>query len=169
MQQYVPCSFNQEMHTDGREKRRKPDMWSPQERNEFIDVFLANGRDFKAVLERVKSKNKEQVRQFYYRSLGAWFSCHVVRTWLTSHLEKVNKLLRPFQYVIRDKSCAEAILALKCYWTLERRCDRSPKNVAGFAEELYRLIMENKPDARPLGSATSANAVGQYPGASQVR
>lgn len=68
--QYLPCSFNQEMVTDGREKRRKPDMWSPQERNEFIDVFLANGRDFKAVLERVKTKNKEQVRQFYYRSLG---------------------------------------------------------------------------------------------------
>lgn len=66
------CTFNtQEMLTDGREKRRKPDMWSPQERNEFIDVFLAQGRDFKAVLERVKSKNKEQVRQFYYRSLGA--------------------------------------------------------------------------------------------------
>lgn len=65
------CTFNtQEMLTDGREKRRKPDMWSVNERNEFIEVFLAQGRDFKAVLERVKSKNKEQVRQFYYRSLG---------------------------------------------------------------------------------------------------
>ena len=74
MEAPLRCTFNsQEMLTDGREKRRKPDMWSPQERNEFIDVFLAQGRDFKAVLERVKSKNKEQVRQFYYRSLGASF------------------------------------------------------------------------------------------------
>lgn len=55
--------------------------------------------------------------------------------------------------MIRDKSCADAILALKCYWTLERRCDRSPKNVAGFADELYRMIMEQK-------GATLNNIVG---------
>lgn len=97
------------MLTDGREKRRKPDMWSVNERNEFIEVFLAQGRDFKAVLERVKSKNKEQVRQFYYRSLGTpttRFLLFPARpsalgpTWLTSSSRKGQQA--PATLPVRD-------------------------------------------------------------------
>jgi hypothetical protein len=51
-------------------KRRKPDMWTNEERWIFVETFLQNGRDFKTITDKVKTKNKEQVRQYYYRALG---------------------------------------------------------------------------------------------------
>jgi hypothetical protein len=47
--------------------------WTREERGLFRDAFLAIGRDFKSISERVKSKSKEQSRQYYYRALGAAF------------------------------------------------------------------------------------------------
>ncbi len=37
-----------------------------------METFSQNGRDFNIITEKVKTKNKEQVRQYYYRALGEW-------------------------------------------------------------------------------------------------
>jgi len=99
-------------------------MWTVEERNLFIDTFLVYGRDFKSIAERLKSKNKEQIRQYYYRAL-----------------EKVNKLLKPYDMTIKDKSCSDAVQALKYYWSLERSGNIT---AAALGQQLYHSINYTK-------------------------
>ncbi len=65
--------------------------------------------------------------------------------------ERINKLLKPYDYQIRDKRCIEAILAIQCFWSLEKTkttkkkneqvsFEQANKNTSTFARELYLMI-----------------------------
>ncbi len=54
------------------QQQRKIDFWTNEERWIFMETVLQNGRDFNLITEKLKTKIKEQVRQYYYRTLGEW-------------------------------------------------------------------------------------------------
>ncbi len=55
-----------------KQQQRKIDFWTNEERWIFMETFLQNGRNFNLITEKLKTKNKEQIRQYYYRTLGEW-------------------------------------------------------------------------------------------------
>ncbi|PRP88155.1 hypothetical protein PROFUN_03978 [Planoprotostelium fungivorum] len=81
--------------------KRHWESWSLNEMNAFFNGLKTCGKDFEQITNGVGTKNYDQVRYFYYRTLN-----------------KVMKLLKPNK--IDKKDLKDVFNALFCYWDLRK-------------------------------------------------
>ncbi|XP_071706570.1 TSL-kinase interacting protein 1 [Rutidosis leptorrhynchoides] len=129
--------------------------WTRQEEESFFNALRQVGKNFEKITARVQSKNKDQVRHYYYR---------LVR--------RMNKLLGPELY-LDAKNHKETNAAMLRWWSLleKHSCKASklhlkPRRFKIFLETLeHQLLKDRKKNIkkRPLQaencSVTSSNPV----------
>lgn len=129
--------------------------WTRQEEESFFNALRQVGKNFEKITSRVQSKNKDQVRHYYYR---------LVR--------RMNKLLGP-ELSLDAKNSKETNAAMLRWWSLlEKHCCKAsklhlkPRRFKIFLEALeHQLLKDRKKNIkkRPCqgenGSITPSNSV----------
>jgi len=110
-------------------KKRSWESWSATENNAFFIALRENGRDFDKLTAQVGTKNRDQVRDYYYRLV-----------------KKVSAILNGVGYTLDKKNLEQVLHSLLCFWQLKQKIDneggstKSPdKNFANALLELVQL------------------------------
>ncbi|KAJ7298592.1 hypothetical protein O6H91_Y538200 [Diphasiastrum complanatum] len=139
---------------------RQWDAWTRQEEENFFNALRQVGKNFEKITSRVQSKNKDQVRHYYYRVI-----------------KRMNKLLGP-GLILDAKNSKDANTALLHWWSLleKHSCSASklhlkPRRFKKFLKALeHRLLKDRKrtkrkqvptvdsPFTSPASVSTSVNA-----------
>ncbi|KAE9597877.1 putative transcription factor MYB/SANT family [Lupinus albus] len=111
--------------------------WTRQEEESFFTALRHVGKNFEKITCRVQSKNKDQVRHYYYR---------LVR--------RMNKLLGPGLY-LDAKNSKDTNAAMLRWWSLLEKysCKASklhlkPRRFKIFVEALHQLLKDRKKNVR---------------------
>ncbi|KAL5716989.1 TSL-kinase interacting protein [Ranunculus cassubicifolius] len=116
--------------------------WTRQEEESFFNALRQVGKNFQMITSRVKSKNKDQVRHYYYR---------LVR--------RMNKLLGP-DFSLDAKNSKDTNAAMLRWWSLleKHSCKASklhlkPRRFKMFIETLeHQLLRDRKKNVRRRAS-----------------
>ncbi|KAL6867452.1 hypothetical protein ACP4OV_015476 [Aristida adscensionis] len=138
--------------------------WTRQEEENFFNALRQVGKNFEKITHRVQSKNKDQVRHYYYR---------LVR--------RMKKLLGP-GFTLDAKNSKDTIAAMLRWWSLLEKfsCSASklhlkPRRFKTFVEALGNQLLKDRnksrrknprvdmclPSASPILSKTPGN--GPFP------
>lgn len=118
--------------------------WTRQEEESFFTALRQVGKNFEKITSRVQSKNKDQVRHYYYR---------LVR--------RMNKLLGP-ELSLDAKNSKDTNAAMLRWWSLleKHSCKASklhlkPRRFKMFLETLeHQLLKDRKKNIRKRSTAT---------------
>ncbi|CAN4117102.1 unnamed protein product [Withania somnifera] len=151
--QLVPSSQDQVMlQKPAKRQPRQWAAWTRQEEESFFSALRQVGKNFERITSRVQSKNKDQVRHYYYR---------LVR--------RMNKLLGP-ELCLDAKNSKETNAAMLRWWSLLEKysCKASklhlkPRRFKIFIETLEsQLLKDRKKNVRrrPSQGESSSTAAG---------
>ncbi|KAJ4773109.1 TSL-kinase interacting protein 1 [Rhynchospora pubera] len=131
-------------------KPRQWAAWTRQEEENFFNALRQVGKNFEKITRRVQSKNKDQVRHYYYR---------LVR--------RMNKLLGP-GYCLDAKNSKDTIAAMLRWWALLEKfsCTASklrlkPRRFKTFVEAFENQLIKDRNKSRrkrPQGDMDTAPA-----------
>eukprot|EP00050_Salpingoeca_kvevrii_P012656 m.24063 g.24063 ORF g.24063 m.24063 type:complete len:598 (-) comp4216_c0_seq1:20-1813(-) len=85
-------------------------IWTNAQNEQFFDSLREFGRDFDKVERRVPSKSREQIRNYYYRTL-----------------KKVKGMLSPAGIMFDSNNHEQERQALLCYWELRKKLEKYDK------------------------------------------
>lgn len=118
-------------------KPRQWAAWTRQEEENFFNALRQVGKNFEKITCRVQSKNKDQVRHYYYR---------LVR--------RMNKLLGP-GYCLDAKNSKDTIAAMLRWWSLLEKfsCTASklrlkPRRFKTFVEAFENQLIKDRNKSR---------------------
>ncbi|WMV44688.1 hypothetical protein MTR67_038073 [Solanum verrucosum] len=151
--QLVPSSQDQVMlQLPAKRQPRQWAAWTRQEEESFFSALRQVGKNFEKITSRVHSKNKDQVRHYYYR---------LVR--------RMNKLLGP-ELCLDAKNSKDTNAAMLRWWSLLEKysCKASklhlkPRRFKIFIETLEsQLLKDRKKNVRrrPSQGESSSTAAG---------
>lgn len=140
----------------GKKPTRQWAAWTRQEEENFFIALRQVGKNFEKITSRVQSKNKNQVRHYYYRLI-----------------KRMNKLLGP-GFVVDAKNTKDANAAMLRWWALleKHSCSASklhlkPRRFKTFVTALgHQLLKDRKkkkrkePSQDAASSATGVTAAG---------
>lgn len=132
--QLVPSSQDQVMlQKPAKRQPRQWAAWTRQEEESFFSALRQVGKNFERITSRVQSKNKDQVRHYYYR---------LVR--------RMNKLLGP-ELCLDAKNSKETNAAMLRWWSLLEKysCKASklhlkPRRFKIFIETLESQLLKDR-------------------------
>ncbi|PWZ05742.1 TSL-kinase interacting protein 1 [Zea mays] len=111
--------------------------WTHQEEENFFNALRQVGKNFDKITHRVQSKNKDQVRHYYYR---------LVR--------RMKKLLGP-RFSLDAKNSKDTIAAMLRWWSLLEKfsCSASklhlkPRRFKTFVEALGKQLLKDRNKSR---------------------
>ncbi|TVU47777.1 hypothetical protein EJB05_07386 [Eragrostis curvula] len=111
--------------------------WTRQEEENFFNALRQVGKNFEKITHRVQSKNKDQVRHYYYR---------LVR--------RMKKLLGP-EFSLDAKDSKDTIAAMLRWWSLLEKfsCSASklhlkPRRFKSFVEALGNQLLKDRNKSR---------------------
>ncbi|KAG2542208.1 TSL-kinase interacting protein 1-like isoform X1 [Panicum virgatum] len=111
--------------------------WTRQEEENFFNALRQVGKNFEKITHRVQSKNKDQVRHYYYR---------LVR--------RMKKLLGP-GFLLDAKNSKDTIAAMLRWWSLLEKfsCSASklhlkPRRFKTFVEALVNQLQKDRNKSR---------------------
>jgi len=111
--------------------------WTHQEEENFFNALRQVGKNFDKITHRVQSKNKDQVRHYYYR---------LVR--------RMKKLLGP-RFLLDAKNSKDTIAAMLRWWSLLEKfsCSASklhlkPRRFKTFIEALGKQLLKDRNKSR---------------------
>eukprot|EP01018_Ginkgo_biloba_P023770 Gb_34306 [translate_table: standard] len=125
---------------------RQWDAWTRQEEENFFIALRQVGKNFEKITSRVQSKNKDQVRHYYYRLI-----------------KRMNKLLGP-GFALDAKNSKDANAAMLRWWSLleKHSCSASklhlkPRRFKTFVTALgHQLLKDRKKTKRKQPSQNAA-------------
>ncbi|XP_006649712.1 TSL-kinase interacting protein 1 [Oryza brachyantha] len=133
--------------------------WTRQEEQNFFNALRQVGKNFEKITLRVQSKNKDQVRHYYYR---------LVR--------RMKKLLGP-EFSLDAKNSKDTIAAMLRWWSLLEKfsCSASklhlkPRRFKTFVEALGNQLLKDRNKTRrkcPRGDvclSSSSSVLNRTPG-----
>lgn len=134
----VTCSSSPTPPPPVKRQTRQWAAWTKQEEESFFNALRQVGKNFEMITCRVKSKNKDQVRFYYYR---------LVR--------RMNKILGP-EFSLDAKNSKETNAAMLRWWSLLEKysCKASklhlkPRRFKIFVEALeHQLLKDRKKSTR---------------------
>ncbi|CAN6463336.1 unnamed protein product [Victoria cruziana] len=117
--------------------------WTRQEEESFFNALRQVGKNFEKITSRVQSKNKDQVRHYYYRLI-----------------KRINKLLGP-AFTLDAKNSKDANAAMLRWWSLleKHSCAASklhlkPRRFKIFVTALeHQLLKDRKKTKRKASQA----------------
>ncbi|CAN4121513.1 unnamed protein product [Withania somnifera] len=132
--QLVPSSQDQvTLQKSAKRQPRQWAAWTRQEEESFFSALRQVGKNFERITSRVQSKNKDQVRHYYYR---------LVR--------RMNKLLGP-ELCLDAKNSKETNAAMLRWWSLLEKysCKASklhlkPRRFKIFIENLESQLLKDR-------------------------
>ncbi|XP_068639808.1 TSL-kinase interacting protein 1-like isoform X2 [Aristolochia californica] len=111
--------------------------WTRQEEENFFNALRLVGKDFDKITCRVQTKNKDQVRHYYYRLI-----------------RRMNKLLGP-GFCLDAKNSKDTIAAMLRWWSLLEKysCTASklhlkPRRFKVFVEALEHQLLKDQKKSR---------------------
>uniref|UniRef100_A0A0E0D7I4 SANT domain-containing protein n=1 Tax=Oryza meridionalis TaxID=40149 RepID=A0A0E0D7I4_9ORYZ len=120
-----------------READRQWAAWTRQEEQSFFNALRLEGKNFEKITLHVQSKNKDQVRHYYYR---------LVR--------RMKKLLGP-EFSLDAKNSKDIVAAMLCWWSLLEKfsCSASklhlkPRRFKTFVEALGNQLLKDRNKTR---------------------
>lgn len=136
----------------GKKPTRQWAAWTRQEEENFFIALRQVGKNFEKITSRVQSKNKNQVRHYYYRLI-----------------KRMNKLLGP-GFVVDAKNTKDANAAMLRWWSLleKHSCSASklhlkPRRFKTFVTALgHQLLKDRKKKKRkePSQDNAASSAIG---------
>ncbi|XP_031477929.1 TSL-kinase interacting protein 1 isoform X2 [Nymphaea colorata] len=122
--------------------------WTRQEEESFFNALRQVGKNFEKITSRVQSKNKDQVRHYYYRLI-----------------KRINKLLGP-AFTLDAKNSKDANAAMLRWWSLleKHSCSASklhlkPRRFKTFVTALeHQLLKDRKKTKRKASQAEQISA-----------
>lgn len=121
----------------GQKRTRQWAAWTRQEQENFFSALRQVGKNFEKITCRVQSKNKNQVRHYYYR---------LVR--------RMNKLLSP-GFCLDAKNSKDTNAAMLRWWSLlekysctPSKLHRKPRRFKIFIEALESQLLKDRNKAR---------------------
>lgn len=131
--QLVPSSQDQVLQKPAKRQTRQWAAWTRQEEESFFSALRQVGKNFEKITSRVQSKNKDQVRHYYYR---------LVR--------RMNKLLDP-ELCLDAKNSKDTNAAMLRWWSLLEKysCKASklhlkPRRFKIFIETLESQLLKDR-------------------------
>ncbi|KAL8508782.1 hypothetical protein ACS0TY_016121 [Phlomoides rotata] len=134
--------------------------WTRQEEESFFVALRQVGKNFEKITSRVQSKNKDQVRHYYYR---------LVR--------RMNKLLGP-ELCLDAKNSKDTNAAMLRWWSLLEKysCKASklhlkPRRFKIFVETLENQLLKDrkKNTKKRLSTGENNSSIQNIPASNQVR
>nr|ABR18267.1 unknown [Picea sitchensis] len=117
----------------GKKPTRQWAAWTRQEEENFFIALRQVGKNFEKITSRVQSKNKNQVRHYYYRLI-----------------KRMNKLLGP-GFVVDAKNTKDANAAMLRWWSLleKHSCSASklhlkPRRFKTFVTALGHQLLKDR-------------------------
>ncbi|KAG0483913.1 hypothetical protein HPP92_011997 [Vanilla planifolia] len=121
----------------GQKRTRQWAAWTRQEQENFFSALRQVGKNFEKITSRVQSKNKNQVRHYYYR---------LVR--------RMNKLLSP-GFCLDAKNSKDTNAAMLRWWSLLEKYSctpsklyRKPRRFKIFIEALENQLLKDRNKAK---------------------
>ncbi|GJN30852.1 hypothetical protein PR202_gb19190 [Eleusine coracana subsp. coracana] len=131
--------------------------WTRQEEENFFNALRQVGKNFEKITHRVQSKNKDQVRHYYYR---------LVR--------RMKKLLGP-EFSLDAKDSKDIIAAMLRWWSLLEKfsCSASklhlkPRRCKSFVEALGNQLLKDRNKSRRKCLRVDMCLSSQSPGLSKA-
>lgn len=132
----------------GKKPTRQWAAWTRQEEENFFIALRQVGKNFEKITSRVQSKNRNQVRHYYYRLI-----------------KRMNKLLGP-GFVVDAKNTKDANAAMLRWWSLleKHSCSASklhlkPRRFKTFVTALgHQLLKDRKKKKRKEPSQDNATS-----------
>eukprot|EP00051_Salpingoeca_urceolata_P026497 m.477554 g.477554 ORF g.477554 m.477554 type:complete len:917 (+) comp20863_c0_seq1:479-3229(+) len=90
--------------------KKKAETWTNGQSTAFFEAIVLFGRDFDKLHKRIKDKNRDQIRHFYYRSV-----------------RRVKGMLAPLGLNVEQNNHEQELRALSAYWELRKRLTRLDK------------------------------------------
>lgn len=159
VEQVMPSKDRSVHQRPVRRQTRKWAAWTREEEESFFSALRHVGKNFEKITSRVQSKNKDQVRHYYYR---------LVR--------RMNKLLGP-NLRLNAKNSKETIPAMLRWWSLLEKssCKASklhlkPRRYKVFIETLEnQLLKDRKKNVRRCFSQGENTSTASISVSNQVR
>eukprot|EP00249_Psilotum_nudum_P015000 c25111_g1_i1 orf=225-2951(+) len=114
-------------------KTRHWEAWTHREEENFFIALRQFGKNFEKIRSRIQSKNKDQVRHYYYRLI-----------------KRMNKLLGP-NFVLDAKNSKDVNSAMLCWWSLleKHSCPASklhlkPRRFKTFVTALEHQLLKDR-------------------------
>ncbi|PKA47931.1 TSL-kinase interacting protein 1 [Apostasia shenzhenica] len=133
----MPSSMAMDDRKPGPKRTRQWAAWTRQEQENFFNALRQVGKNFEKITCRVQSKNKNQVRHYYYR---------LVR--------RMNKLLSP-GFCLDAKNSKDTNAAMLRWWSLlekysctPSKLHRKPRRFKIFVEALENQLLRDRNKAR---------------------
>uniref|UniRef100_A0A0E0KJK0 SANT domain-containing protein n=1 Tax=Oryza punctata TaxID=4537 RepID=A0A0E0KJK0_ORYPU len=130
-------SMPQVMSASAEKPTRQWAAWTRQEEQSFFNALRLEGKNFEKITLRVQSKNKDQVRHYYYR---------LVR--------RMKKLLGP-EFSLDAKNSKDTVAAMLRWWSLLEKfsCSASklhlkPRRFKTFIEALGNQLLKDRNKTR---------------------
>eukprot|EP01135_Chromosphaera_perkinsii_P001326 Nk52_evm53s164 gene=Nk52_evmTU53s164 len=124
-------------------EKRSREPWTNAETSLFFNGLTVSGRDFDKISSQIPTKNKEQVRHFYYRIL-----------------KKIQKLLLTYEEMNWDTHFNE-VYAMLCFWQLKKPSQKTneaskhflndEKYSKKFCSTLHQLITQGEAQLKVSG------------------
>ncbi|CAD6210374.1 unnamed protein product [Miscanthus lutarioriparius] len=131
------CLPNDKSALKAKKQTRQWAAWTHQEEENFFNALRQVGKNFDKITHRVQSKNKDQVRHYYYR---------LVR--------RMKKLLGP-RFSLDAKNSKDTIAAMLRWWSLLEKfsCSASklhlkPRRFKTFVEALGKQLLKDSKSRR---------------------
>lgn len=124
----TPLQINSEQRKPGKRQTRQWAAWTHEEEENFFSALRQVGKNFEKITSRVQSKNKDQVRHYYYR---------LVR--------RMNKLLGP-ELGLDAKNSKDTNAAMLRWWSLLEKysCKASKLHLKPRRFKLIVETLENQ-------------------------
>lgn len=129
----VPVAVDDKGATAGKKVTRQWEAWTHEEEESFFVALRHVGKNFDKITSKVQSKNKDQVRHYYYR---------VIR--------RINKLLGP-GFSLDAKNTKDANSAMLRWWSLleKQSCSSSklhlkPRRFKTFVTTLEHQLLKDR-------------------------
>ncbi|XP_068646028.1 TSL-kinase interacting protein 1-like isoform X2 [Aristolochia californica] len=132
-----PCPKAVIIQNPVKKQTRQWAAWTRQEEENFFNALRLVGKDFDKITYRVQTKNKDQVRHYYYRLI-----------------RRMNKLLGP-GFCLDAKNSKDTIAAMLRWWSLLEKysCTASklhlkPRRFKVFVEALEHQLLKDRKKSR---------------------